>query len=165
MAKYNYFCDSKECTIGDYLDSDKDGLIISLKEGVPDPREELLVWEVSHGMGESPEIVCPVCGAKAVKHLGYIHSLFHIRGNWALNKADCKRQMDIHALDKGTGYEQYYEPGEKDEIRNKLIRNGKRIFVDLERADREMAEMNAKEARAMKLVQSFNKKDTEVRFV
>ena len=73
--------------------------------------------------------------------------------------------MDLHALDKGTGYDQYYEPGEKDHIRDTLRRKGKKVFVDQGKIDREMKALNAKQRRAMKLAQSFDKEDTTIKFV
>lgn len=129
--RYNYFCEDKECTIGDYKESDADGFVVVIAHA-DDFKNVLLVWEENHGMMESPDVRCPACGGKATKYLAFNHGGWYIRGNYLLDKAGCRRQMALHHLDNKdedgqalNPYDEHYEPGEKDHIRGMLKRGGK----------------------------------------
>lgn len=127
--KYDYYCESG-CTVKDYVHSKIDGLTLTVKKEAKKISAEPLVWEESHGMGEDPIIKCPVCGEKAAKSLMFSNTSWHIRGNWALDKAGCQREMHIHKLNnpKDNPYEAHYEKGEKDEIKTRLLKAGKRAM-------------------------------------
>ncbi len=126
---YHYFCESG-CKVGDYAKSKVDNhtLIVSRKSNKP--RAELLVWEVDHPMADKPTVTCPVCNGAASKNLGFLNVGFHIRGNWALDKAGCKREMDLYKLDnpKDNVYDEYYESGERDHIKNNLLKAGRKAM-------------------------------------
>ena len=72
------------------------------------------VWEVRHGMSENPEIECE-CGAIARKCFSPPN--FYFRGNYLLNKQECKKNMDIHAMEVGNDpYKEHRVPGEKEHV-------------------------------------------------
>lgn len=124
---YNYYCEEKECTIGKYMDSKADGYTIVVKKGYKKLRDELLIWEAEHGMGETPTVLCPVCKGKANKNYAFNNTTFYFRGQWALDRSGCQREMDLHKLEGGHNqYEEWYQPGEKDEIRSKLKKDGRK---------------------------------------
>jgi hypothetical protein len=120
MANYNYRC-TEDCLLKDLPDDKHDGLILMSTRGGE------LVWEVSHGMSEEPDIKCPLCGAEAIKTLlGVPFPEAYIRGNCYLDKEGCRRDMDLYKLNKGQDpYAHMRQPGELDDLKNRLRRGGK----------------------------------------
>lgn len=166
--KYNYYCENKECTISDYQTSDADGLILVLNHA-EDFKTQLLVWEVSHGMMEAPSITCPVCGGKAAKYLAFNYGAFYIRGNYLLDKAGCRRQMDLHYLDGKdedgnplNSYDEHYEPGEKDHIRQFLKRGGKEAPMIQSSVEKQTKISEARKKYVESLLKYLDKVETEV---
>ena len=123
MPTYNYRC-TKECTDKDLRKAKKEiklaGTLMFAKSGE-------LVWEERHPMSKNPKIKCPLCGAKAVKtFLCATMPEHYIRGNGYLDKAGCRRDMDLFKLQKGEDpYGHMRQPGEVDHIKDKLRRGGK----------------------------------------
>jgi predicted nucleic acid-binding Zn ribbon protein len=121
MPTYNYRC-TKECTIED---------LKKAKETVSKPlmaaKSGELVWEETHPMSKNPKIKCPLCNAKAVKtFLCTTMPEHYIRGNGYLDKAGCRRDMDLFKLQKGEDpYGHMRQPGEVDHIKDTLKRGGK----------------------------------------
>lgn len=86
-----------------------------------------LIWEVRHGMTETPEIKCPSCSGVASRTLEGIGFPIHfIKGNCYLNREECRRQMDIHKLESGDDpYGHMRQPGEVDQIKQDLKNHNK----------------------------------------
>jgi hypothetical protein len=134
--RYRYTCSSeKRCKIADLPDEFFEGdtkdletdfgsrLSTIAEDGTIDAEKSPLVWVVVHGMQESPEVLCPVCSSKARKVIQSVHSYF--RGNCYLDIAGCKREMNIHKLKNDDPYGHMRQPGEKDDLINKLKRGNK----------------------------------------
>jgi predicted nucleic acid-binding Zn ribbon protein len=122
MPTYHYAC-TKECTLEDVEAAKEfafEGTIVGVKSGT-------LIWEVRHGMTEQPKIKCPLCGKKAKRTIEGIRApIWYIRGNCYLDKAGCKRDMDLYKLNKGEDpYASMRQPGEVDHIKDKLKRGNK----------------------------------------
>lgn len=111
MPRYNYVC-SKECK-----KPQSSGPIV-----FQDVSSGRAVWEETHGMFETPNITCPLCGAPARKTLeGVAAPVSYVRGNCYLNRDDCRKQMDLHALETGRDpYASFRQPGEVDHIKTQL---------------------------------------------
>lgn len=127
--KYDYYCENG-CTLKDYSKSKADGYTLTVKEDSKKVNEEPLVWEMSHGMNETPEVKCPACKGPAAKSLMFSSANWHIKGNWALDKAGCRREMHIHKLNTPSEnpYDQHYEPGEREDIKHRLRKAGRRAM-------------------------------------
>lgn len=127
--KYDYYCD-KGCTLKDYAKSKADGHTITIRKDYEVMGDEPLIWEESHGMDELPAIKCPVCNGPALKSLTFSSANWHIKGNWALDKAGCRREMHIHKLNTPSEnpYDQHYEPGEREDIKHRLMKAGRKAM-------------------------------------
>ncbi len=138
MPRYNYMC-SKECKFGDALKPDFNGLDLQELFGKPTPalytergftqKEQILesriVWEVSHSIAESPEILCPHCGAKAQRTMLGINTTFYFRGEGLVrDKAGARRDMNLHTLLNDDPYAHMRQPGEVDDMANRLRKGG-----------------------------------------
>ena len=121
MAIYNYRC-TNDCKHDD-LEKHKGDIV----EDIQIVKGGDLVWEVKHGMLEDPEIKCPLCGGAAEKtYQGTPTPVSYIRGNGYLDKAGCKRDMDLFKLENNEDpYAGMRQPGEVDHIKDKLRRGGK----------------------------------------
>lgn len=117
MATYHYKC-TKDCKLRDLPDKYKEFITI------PD---ELLVWEVEHSMHDDPDIRCPICGEKATRTMiGISMPEAYIRGYGYLDKAGCIRDMNLYKLNQGQDpYGHIRQPGEVDDIKDKLRKAGK----------------------------------------
>ena len=163
--RYNYYCRDKECTVDNYRSSTADGMTIRVRRG-DDIGSQPLVWEECHGMHEAPIVKCPACGGIAVKHLGFNTGTFYIRGNGFLDRDGCRREMALHHLEgkdeDGTPlnpYEEHYQSGEKDHIRQMLKRGGKPAPVVTSVSERRHRIADAK-AEYIKTVLDFIGKST-----
>ena len=114
MPNYNYMCD-EDCSVGDYLACDADGLHIFIDPKAKDFRDEPLVWEVIHGMLESPDVSCPVCSQGASKSMMGHKGNFHFRGDYMKNVKECKALSNLHTLEHNDPYAHMREVGEADE--------------------------------------------------
>lgn len=126
MAFYNYQCSKKKpCT------ADKLAPELREKMCLVEHPDWMLVWTERHGMQETPEYKCPVCGKKAVVSTWGVDVLGYIRGNCYLNRQDAKKQMDIRLLETGNDpYGHMRQPGEVDHIKKSLRGKNKqkRVF-------------------------------------
>jgi predicted nucleic acid-binding Zn ribbon protein len=120
--RYNYSC-TKGCTLKALLEAD----IVTPDKDFFQVKSGNLVWEETHGMTEDPKIKCPLCGKKAAKTMeGMSAPVFYFPGNCYLNKEECRKQMDLHALESGNDpFAAHRQPGEVDHIKDKLRRNKK----------------------------------------
>ena len=127
--RYYYYCE-KDCTIDAYSKSPADGFFLAVPKECKRIKDEPLIWEVEHEMMEDPKITCPVCTGPAAKSLRFSNATFTFRGNWAMDKAGCKREMDLYKLanPQDNDYDKYYEPGERDHIRSTLIKTGRKAM-------------------------------------
>lgn len=117
MPFYNYTC-PKQCKTTKLSKEQK--LRVS-KLAVEKHPKKILIWAEQHAWDSKPNIKCPLCESKAemtwygTKQFGYI------RGNCYLNRADCKRQMDLNLLETGNDpYSHMRQSGEVDELKKKL---------------------------------------------
>lgn len=96
-------------------------------ENPDDMGESRLVWAVSHGMSEKPDVKCPITGTPAIKTmLGIGPAEFWIRGNGlAKDIAGARRDMNLHKLTTDDPYPTMREPGEADDLAHRLRRGGK----------------------------------------
>jgi len=119
--RYNYAC-TRGCKYDDYIKSNQasDMCLIVVKSGD-------LVWEETHGMKEDPPIQCPLCGEKAAKTMqGMGMPVSYIRGNGYLDRAGCLRDMNLYKMENNQDpYASMRQPGEADEVKDKLRRAGK----------------------------------------
>ena len=92
-------------------------------EGEVDPSSPL-VWMVDHSMSDSPEIMCPVCSHKATRVINNV-TTFYFRGDGYLDKVGARRDMNLFKLQKDDPYGYMREPGEKDDLMDKLRRGGR----------------------------------------
>ena len=130
--KYFYRC--KECKLRDLdpemVEADEHNFALQerfmrfTEEGELDLKETAIVWEVSHGMTESPDVPCPVCEESAVRIITG-GSAFYFRGNGYLDKDGCRRDMNLYKLLKDDPYGHMRQPGEKDDLIAKLKNRGK----------------------------------------
>lgn len=118
MAFYNYQCGKKDpCKLEKLSDELKEKLCL---QEPPHP-DGFLVWTERHGMQETPEYKCPVCGDKAVMSSYGVDVTGFIRGNCYLNRQDAKKQMDLRLLETGQDpYKHMRQAGEVDHLKQKL---------------------------------------------
>lgn len=93
------------------------------EDGEVDP-SSTLVWTVNHSMSDSPDIICQLCGHKATRIIGKL-SEFYFRGDGYLDKVGARRDMDLYKMNKDDPYGYMREPGEKDDLMDRLRRGGK----------------------------------------
>lgn len=105
MARYVYICNS--CS--------------------GEKQKDWLCFEATHGMNEKPKVKCPKCGKTntEVCFAGYEPPIFYIRGNGYLDKTGARRDMNLHKLVNDDPYAGMRQPGEKEELADKLRRGGK----------------------------------------
>lgn len=128
MPLYNYVC--KDCE--NKAKIAKNGEELTAEEFVG------VIFETSHRIEPTPEElaearVCPRCeGSNTEMTVFGIDVLGYIRGNGYLDRAGCRRDMNLHkltAIDPDTGqttdpYAEYREPGEVDDLKVRLKRAG-----------------------------------------
>ena len=84
------------------------------------------VQEERHMMAESPDISCNECGGKCSKTLEGVKIMCWVRGYGLANdRAGAKRDMHLHHLTQKDPYAIHRQPGEVDDMANKLRRGGK----------------------------------------
>lgn len=135
--RYHYKCAGPEdsrCTLDSLPDSfyageldieiALDSRLIDVNENGGIDYNSPLVWVVVHGMSESPEVKCPVCGSNASRVIRGA-SATYIRGNGYLDKRGCQRDMNLFKLTQEDPYGYMRQPGESDDLANRLRRGGK----------------------------------------
>ena len=138
MTTYRYACgkpQEERCKLASlprkFFEGKDIGLEIDLEfrlmkydeDGKIDVFTSPIVWYETHGMFEKVDIRCPVCKEKASKLIGNVTHYFP--GNCYLNKADCKRQMNIHKLLNDDPYAHMRPEGDKEALLKKLRRGNK----------------------------------------
>lgn len=100
--RYNYLC--KLCSTG----------------------KEALVFEVAHGMNETPKVPCPKCKkTNTEKTFIGVDVIFYVRGNGWLDVKGRRRDMHLYKLMNDDPYKSIRPPGEKEDLANKLRKGGK----------------------------------------
>jgi hypothetical protein len=138
--RYYYKCDKRRaecCKISDLPDRFfKTGLFEQAEivvenrltelteDGLIDGDNSPLVWAVEHKMVEKPEVKCPICENGAVVIINKAPN-WYWRGDCYANKADCQKQMNIHKLKTNDPYGYMRQPGEVDDMINKIKRGNK----------------------------------------
>ena len=124
MAFYNYRC--TKCTINDAL-LEKEEIFEEKKFYVYKEDAETcdLVWEERHGMTEDPVIRCPLCKKRCSKTMLGVETIFYVRGDGYLDKSGCKRDMNLYKLTKDDPYANMRQPGEADDLAQRLRNAGK----------------------------------------
>jgi hypothetical protein len=115
---------------------------LKLKKGQEIPREQHIdgvLFETSVSIKSTPAeeqeaMVCPRCkGSNTIRTYEGYDVVGYIRGNGYLDKAGCKRDMNVFTLtekDKDTGksldpYDHMRQPGEADDLVTKIRKGGK----------------------------------------
>lgn len=128
MPTYNYCC--PQCKITDLLKTDEEfGLRFYQHKDENSP----LIWEVKHSIHEKPEVECPLCGAVSSRtFLGVDPVDFRTKGNGYLDTEGCRRDMALYRLTNAGGhegagdpYDYLREPGEVDDLADRLRKAGK----------------------------------------
>tara|TARA_R100001244_G_scaffold25113_2_gene25411 strand:- start:72845 stop:73300 length:456 start_codon:yes stop_codon:yes gene_type:complete len=135
--KYYYTCASKEkrCRIEDLPEAFFEGKMkieLAVKASAVERSEDgridtlsPLVWIVEHPMAEQPELKCLVCEGAARKVMQRTGATY-IRGNGYLDTKGCRRDMNLYKLQKDDPYGHMRQPGEKDDLVNKIKKAGKK---------------------------------------
>lgn len=134
--RYHYRCGKSaedRCQLANLPDTFFDGTLvieiaveshlIEVADGEIIPTSPL-VWEVEHGMFEAPEVKCPICGSDAVRVIQKT-SATYIRGNGYLDTKGCHRDMNLFKLTQQDPYAGMRQPGEADDLANRIRRGGK----------------------------------------
>lgn len=133
--KYYYRCGKERddaCKLAETPDEVFENLTVALKEkwitftedGEIDHSQTPLVWETEHSMGETPEIKCPVCESSALRLIS--GGEFYFRGNGYLDKAGCRRDMNLYKLQQNDPYGYMRQPGEAEHLADSIRKRGKR---------------------------------------
>lgn len=120
MATYNYLC------------ADCERLAAEIK-GAALTTEELweVIFETSHHMEPTEEElaearICPRCHGQNTEKtfIGVGPPICYVRGNGYLDRAGCHRDMALHKITTDDPYDYLREPGEAEDLANKLRRGG-----------------------------------------
>lgn len=93
----------------------------------PDDLESCrLIWVEKHGISEDPIIPCPITGKRAIRTMVGYDQTWYIRGNGlARDVAGARRDMNLYQLQQNDPYAHMRQPGEKDDLINRLKKGGK----------------------------------------
>jgi putative FmdB family regulatory protein len=80
---------------------------------------------VSHGMMEKPEVKCERCGSKNTQRTFIAAPEFYTRGYGYCDKKGARRDMNLHKLVNDDPYASMRQPGEKEDLAQKLRQGGK----------------------------------------
>lgn len=88
--------------------------------------EEPLIFEVTHGMHEKPKVQCPKC-KKTNTEKTFIGTgiTFYTRGYGWLDVKGRRNDMQLHKLMSDDPYKAMRQPGDKEDLANKLRKKGK----------------------------------------
>ena len=95
-----------------------------------DEYETAAVFETVHCMNPSPAelkeaTICPRCDkANVRRYYKNQNNVCYIRGNGFLDRAGCHRDMNLHRLETEDPYAEMRQPGEVDDLKQKLKRAG-----------------------------------------
>ena len=88
-------------------------------------RSDWFILEVEHRISEEPKFVCPVCGGGQVEKIISIPAAVYVRGDGFLDKKGTNRDMNRYKLKHDDPYGHMREPGEAEELDQKLKNQGK----------------------------------------
>jgi hypothetical protein len=121
MPRYDYICNTCENKLKS--DLNRDLTDVEYLEGA--------MFETSHSINPTDEELksaaeCPRClGIDCRKSLMNVKITSYIRGNGYLDVAGARRDMNKYNLLNDDPYKAYRQPGEVDDIKNKLEKAGK----------------------------------------
>ena len=124
MPTYHYMSDVLLSDIKD--DSRLKGYELYIED--PDNLENCrLIWVVNHSIYDDPVIMCPITGKPAIRTLvGCEPAEVYVKGyGMARDKAGARRDMNRHTLETADPYAKLRQPGEKDDMINRLKKAGK----------------------------------------
>lgn len=90
-----------------------------------DSREDFFILLVDHGMSETAKFKCPVCGGDNVERIISSGVTGYVKGDGYLDKKGVRRDMDRYTLQNKDPYAHMREPGEAEELDQKLRNQGK----------------------------------------
>ena len=120
MPRYDYAC----------LDCETAAKTRLNRELVPEDFEDLVLFETSHSMNPTKSELaeaktCPRCGGTNCEiYYGNNNVTGYIRGNGYLDRDGVNRDMNTHVLVNNDPYAPYRQPGEVDDLKNRLKRAG-----------------------------------------
>ena len=117
MPRYNYECE--KCKLFDLLDNiDKidDNIVIMINSKLG--KDQVLVWEVIRRITDESEVLCPVCGKKALQTYRNIDSIpgAVIKGRVYENRIVNRLHSDKALVQENDPYGQWRQPGETEQI-------------------------------------------------
>lgn len=81
---------------------------------------------VEHGMNEKPKVECPQCkSVKKVERAFITAPIFYTKGYGWLDKEGRRRDMNLYKLIHDDPYAKMRQPGEKDDLAQRLRKGGK----------------------------------------
>ena len=135
--RYYYRCNNeKQCKLSDIEEtrfeagSDCENVVLKEQCTITDDNGDInfdetpVIIEVIHSMTDDPIINCPVCKHPCQKLIS-LDSTFYFRGNGYLDKAGCKRDMNLHKLMTDDPYASMRQSGEKEYLMDKCRKAGK----------------------------------------
>jgi putative FmdB family regulatory protein len=90
-----------------------------------DRREDYFILQIEHKMSETPKFTCPVCGGDNVEKIISVPSAVYVKGDGYLDKKGVRRDMDRYTLKNKDPYAHMREPGEAEDLDQKLKNQGK----------------------------------------
>jgi DNA-directed RNA polymerase subunit RPC12/RpoP len=87
--------------------------------------EAWFVFETEHSMKKKPKVKCPQCGKTNTEVTFLTVPPAYTRGYGWLDKSGRRRDMHLWKLQNEDPYGGMREPGEKDDLANRLRRGGK----------------------------------------
>jgi len=90
--------------------------------------DQTLVWEETHSMFDDPKISCPICDATCQKTMIGVQVHGYVRGDGYLDKQGATRDMNLYKLLKDDPYGHMRQPGEKEDLAQRLRNAGKKGF-------------------------------------
>jgi putative FmdB family regulatory protein len=87
--------------------------------------DQLLVFEVVHGMNKQPKVKCPVCNGVNTEKVFLTSPAVYTKGYGWLDVKGRRTDMNKWHLQNKDPYAQYRQPGEKADLLRKLENSGK----------------------------------------
>lgn len=140
MPKYDYACNKCQASLEKKYNRDL----------TDEEYQEFVLFETSHGINPSDKelkeaTTCPRCNSTdCQKSLMNVKITSYVRGNGYLDVAGAKRDMNKYHLLQDDPYKEYRQPGEVDELKNKLERAGKKV------AKQQVFDVSAKKSKPKK---------------
>lgn len=128
MPRYNYECE--KCKLSDLLNNiDEIDDNITLMIDVKKTKNQVLVWEVIKNITDDSDILCPVCGKRALQTYRNIDSIpgAIIKGRVYENRLVNRLHSDKAILHENDPYKGWRQPGETEQISKYLDKKIKEV--------------------------------------